>query len=76
MKDSPEQITEEMLREERPVDMAMVRAFNMAPPPMPVFEDMPQLPSYAQALADDELDDLMAAGVQQLHLQKPKEKKF
>lgn len=76
MKYEDKQITEEALRSESPVEKAMNKAFALAPPPMPDFEEAVPLPSYAQALSDDDLDDLAAAtGVEmldQIHLlQKP-----
>lgn len=69
MKDLPDNITEDMLRESGAVEKAMAKAFNLAPPPMPEFKETPPMPSYAQALEDDELDALQAAGAQHLHLQ-------
>lgn len=75
MKDLPDNITEDMLRESGAVEKAMAKAFNLAPPPMPAFKETPSMPSYAQALADDELDELQAAGTQQLHLQQLLNKK-
>lgn len=68
MKNTPEEITEDMLRESGPVEKAMAKAFALEAPPMPAFLDSPQFPSYTRALADDELDELMAAGTEQLHL--------
>lgn len=68
MKYSPEQITEDMLREVGPVEKAMARAFTLKAPPMPEFKDAPRQPKSYRALEDDELDCLQAAGVQMHHL--------
>lgn len=76
MKYEEKHITEEMLREQSTVEKAMNKAFAFSPPPMPDFEEASPLPSYAQALSDDDLDNLAAATgaemLDQLHLlQKP-----
>lgn len=75
MKDVSEHITEDMLRESGNVEKAMSKAFTLPPPPMPEFLATPAMPSYAQALEDDELDALQAAGTQQMHLQQMLNKK-
>lgn len=66
MKTEPIQITDEMLQEQSLVDKAMSKAFKMEAPPMPAFDEMPQLPSYAQKIDDDDLEELAAAARQSL----------
>lgn len=52
-------ISEEELRNNSFADNAMNEAFNFDAPPMPIFAEFN---SRIQYLADDALDDLMAAG--------------